>query len=106
MSGSIPDFSGCSKIQRIYLYNNQLNDYNNGSLSTNTRLRVLYLQNNNLSQSSINKIIEDLFTNFENFERSGVIVNLTNNTAPGGNDEVLEKLDYLRREAKWSISTD
>ena len=106
LSGSIPDFSGCPKIKRIYLYNNQLNDYNNGSLNTNTNLRVLYLQNNNLSQSSINKIIEDLFTNFENFERSGVIVNLTNNTAPGGNDEVLEKLDYLRREAKWSISTD
>ena len=106
LSGSMVDFSGCLKLQRLYLYNNQLTDYENGYLSNNTSLRFLYLQNNSFSQTSINKIIEDLYTNYTNFSRSGVIVNLTNNAAPGGNEEVLEKLDFLRKIARWSISTD
>lgn len=105
LTGSLSNFSSCLKLERLYLYNNQLSDYQNGYLSSNTSLRFLYLQNNNFSQNAINKIIEDLYDNYNSRVRSGVVVNLSNNAAPGG-EEVLEKLGFLKNVARWSIVTD
>ena len=105
LTGQIPDYSECPKLKRLYLYNNQLNSYFSGSLSTATSIRNLLLQNNNLSSNEINNIIQDLFTNYENFNRSGVVVNLLNNAPPSG-DETIDKLNFLKTTAGWSISTD
>jgi len=105
IAGTIPDFSGCPKLQRIYLYNNEFSSYSPGSFATLTSIRVILLQNNNLNSTEINNIIKDLFDNYESFNRSGVVVNLTSNASPSG-EEVIDKLSFLRDIAGWSITTN
>jgi len=105
IEGTIPDFSGCPKLQRIYLYNNEFSSYSSGSFATLTSIRVILLQNNNLNSTEINNIIKDLFDNYESFNRSGVVVNLTSNDSPSG-EEVIDKLTFLRDIAGWSITTN
>lgn len=105
ISGTIPDFSGCPNLVRLYLYNNSFSTYFSGSFVTLTSIKSILLQNNNLTSTEINNIIRDLFDNYENFNRSGVIVNLVDNSPPTG-DEVIDKLNFLKNIAGWSITTD
>ncbi len=105
ITGTIPDYSGCPKLQRLYLYNNDLSLYSSGSFATLTSIRAILLQNNNLNSFEINNIIKDLFDNYESFNRSGVVVNLTSNASPSG-EEVIDKLIFLKDIAGWSITTD
>ena len=105
ITGEIPDYSGCERLYSLYLYNNELSTYSLGSFANLTRLRFLYLQNNNLTSTEINKIIFDLFENYQNFPRRGVVVNLGGNAPPNG-DDIIDKLDFLRNTAQWSITVD
>jgi len=105
IDGQIPDFSGCPKIQRIYLYNNKFTTYFSGSFASLTSIKLILLQNNDLSSGAINNIIKDLFDNYESFNRSGVIINLKDNGSPSG-DEVIDKLLFLKNIAGWSITTE
>ena len=105
IKGLLPDFSSCLLLRGLYLYNNQFDDYQSGYLSNNYNLKYLLLQNNNFSQTAINKIIGDLYDNYTNFNKTGLVVNLRGNAPPGG-EETLEKLLFLKIVAKWSITTD
>jgi Leucine-rich repeat (LRR) protein len=105
IKGLLPDFSSCLLLRGLYLYNNQFDDYQSGYLSNNYNLKYLLLQNNNFSQTAINKIIGDLYDNYTNFNKTGLVVNLRGNAPPGG-EETLEKLLFLKTVAKWSITTD
>ena len=105
ISGTIPDFSGCPKLIRLYLHNNSFSTYFSGSFVTLTSIKLILLQNNNLTSTEINNIIRDLFDNYGNFNRSGVAVNLADNSPPTG-DEVIDKLNFLKNIAGWSITTD
>lgn len=83
LSGSIPNLSvGSPNVQYVSLNDCNFSGFTPGRLSGATRLRSLDLSNNNLNQSSIDAILDDLVANYTNAPRTGVIVNLTGNVAP------------------------
>ena len=83
LSGFVPNFSsGTPNIQFISLNNCDINGFSPGRLSGITRLRSIDLSNNNLSQSNVDLILDDLVANYNNAQRSGVVVNLTGNSPP------------------------
>jgi len=105
ITGEIPDYSGCERLYSLYLNNNEFSTYSLGSFANLTRLSFLFLQNNNLTSTEINKIIFDLFENYQNFPRRFFLANLGNNAPPNG-DDIIDKLDFLRNTAQWSITVD
>jgi Leucine-rich repeat (LRR) protein len=114
ITGSIPALSEDSpNIDRLYLYNNQFTDYTSGSFKGLRRLTFLDVSTNNLSESNLNTIIEDLYENYILAPRSRVSVNLrSQSNAPGYNpseigtsreQEIFEKIAFLRQRG-WQIS--
>lgn len=101
LTGAIPSFSDCPNLYYLILYNNQLTNYTSGGLTTNYRLRYLDLSSNQLSQQAVNSIINDLFSNYNSVNRSGVTVNLRGNSLPSG--ETLDKVLFLRSKG-WTIT--
>lgn len=114
ITGSIPTLSEDSpNIDRLYLYNNQFTDYTSGSFKGLRRLKFLDVSTNNLSESNLNAIIEDLYENYILAPRSTVSVNLRGQSnALGYNpseigtsreQEIFEKITFLRQRG-WQIS--
>ena len=105
ISGSIPTFADCPKLKFLTLYSNKLNNYTPGALAENYSLRLADFSNNQLQQASINNIVNDIYTNFENSGSSrGVLVNLRNNPAQPSGESVLEKIEELKKIG-WQILT-
>lgn len=100
LSGNIPDMSNLESLIDCYLNNNQLDGYTTGSFSTLTRLRRLDISINNLTEDSVNRIIDDLYQNYIAAPRQGVIINLTGNAALTG--ESVKKAEFLQNSG-WSI---
>lgn len=114
ISGSIPMLSGqAPNIRRLYIHNNQFSGYVPESFAGLTRLQILDVSNNDLSESDLNNIIDDLFANYKAAERVNVRVNLRGQSnAVGYNpssegspreQDVREKLDFLASRG-WSIA--
>ena len=105
ITGTIPTFADCPKLKFLTLYSNKLSNYTPGALAENYSLRLADFSNNQLQQGSINNIINDIYTNFENSGSSrSVLINLRNNPAQPSGDDVLEKIAELKKIG-WQILT-
>ena len=104
ISGEIPDFTGCPRMYYLIMYNNAFTSYKSGSFILLPQLKYLDISNNSLSSQALEKIIEDLFKNYTNAERSGVTVNLKNSMVSGASlpDESLEIIVILRSKG-WTV---
>ena len=111
IAGLIPDFTSVPRVQYLSLFRNKFNGYTVGSFLELYHIRLIDVSNNNLPQSSINKIVDDLYDNWTAYKRGGVSINLRNNTAVGASikslpsDPQLDKI-YEMRAAGWSITID
>jgi len=111
IQGAIPDFTSCPRMQYLALFTNKFNGYTVGSFKELYNIRYIDVSNNNLPQSAINKIIDDLYDNWTSYKRGGVSINLRNNTAIGASiktlpsDPQLDKI-YELRAGGWSITID
>ena len=105
ITGTIPTFADCPKLKFLTLYSNKLSNYTPGGLAENYSLRLADFSNNQLQQASINNIVNDIYTNFENSGSSrSVLVNLRNNPAQPSGESVLEKIEELKKIG-WQILT-
>ena len=105
ITGTIPTFADCPKLKFLTLYSNKLSNYTPGGLAENYSLRLADFSNNQLQQASINNIVNDIYTNFENSGSSrSVLVNLRNNPAQPSGEDVLEKIEELKKIG-WQILT-
>ena len=105
ITGTIPTFADCPKLKFLTLYSNKLSNYTPGALAENYSLRLADFSNNQLQQASINNIVNDIYTNFENSGSSrSVLVNLRNNPAQPSGEDVLEKIEELKKIG-WQILT-
>ena len=105
ITGTIPTFADCPKLKFLTLYSNKLSNYTPGALAENYSLRLADFSNNQLQQASINNIVNDIYTNFENSGSSrSVLVNLRNNPAQPSGESVLEKIEELKKIG-WQILT-
>lgn len=106
--GTIPNFSGCPSLIGINLSNNNFTSYFPGSLVTLQRVNSIDFSNNNLKQNDAFAIINDLFQNWTNNQRSRVFVNLSGNAeiseAEILNNEVFAEYLTLLRNRGWRIS--
>jgi hypothetical protein len=114
ISGKVPLLSNdAPNIDRLYLFNNNFNGYEAGSLSGLLRLRIFDISRNNLSTADLNNIIDDLFQNYNAAPRGGVSINLRSQSrAPGYSpsptgtqreQEVREKITFLQNRG-WNIN--
>ena len=101
LTGNIPNFKDCPRIGIILLQNNRFTGYTIGSFSELYRIRYIDLSNNFLTQTSINQIINDLESNYNNSKRGRVSINLRGNAFPGR--EALSKIEFLASNG-WSIA--
>ncbi len=95
ITGEIPDFSGCPRLYYLVMYNNQFTSYKDGAFKNITQIRYITLYNNNLNQTSINNILEDLYDNYLASPRGGVTIDLRGNASPtnGGSNEYIQILE-------------
>ena len=111
IQGAIPDFTECPNMRYLALFRNKFNAYTVGSFKELYNIRYIDVSNNQLPQSSINKIVDDLYDNWTDYKRGGVSINLRNNTAIGStipslpSDPQLDKI-YELRASGWSITID
>jgi hypothetical protein len=114
IGGVIPMMSGqTTNLIRLYLNNNLFVGYTAGSFAEITRIQIIDLSNNNLSETDLNNIIDDLFLNYTAAPRSRVSVNLRSqsravgyNPSAEGSDrerDIREKLNLLASKG-WSIA--
>ena len=116
ITGAIPILGApeaAPRISRFYAFNNQFTSYTPGAFTGLTRLQALDISKNNLTAFDINNIIDDLYINYITAPRSGVNVNVRNQTnAPGyvpsavGSDkeqDIAKKIDFLRANG-WTIT--
>jgi len=106
ISGVFPDLSLLVNLSVLEANNNQFNGYTSGSLRTMTSLARLDLSVNNFGSTAINAIINDLYLNYQDSPRPGVIINLAgaDNGSPG-TATTLSQIAFLREQAGWSITT-
>jgi len=109
-SGNVPDMSGCTRLQRVYLNNNNINGYVPGALQYNSSLSIVDFSNNQLPNTAGSNIIADLFENYSLNPRRGVSVNLLGNPmsrsgiendGTDGDSSTANKLSFL--ENFWTI---
>jgi len=83
IAGQIPDFTGCPRLRSLTLRNNQLSSYKPGAFAKLYQVNFIDLKFNNLTQTDLDNILIDLHTNWTTYERSGVSINLKNQTNNG-----------------------
>ena len=88
MKGEIPDFTTCTNLRYLTLYNNQLTAYKIGAFKSLYRIIYFDLSNNNLNQTAQDNILFDLYDNWNSIKRGGVTVNLRGNKNNVGTNEV------------------
>ena len=99
----IPDFSDCPRMQYLIAYNNNFRSYKSGAFVNLGSVRVIDFSNNpNLSQQAMEKMLEDLVSNWNNSSRGGVTVNLN---GCGAQSELANESIVFLRSKGWSILT-
>ena len=83
IQGEVPDFTECPRLEYLTLFDNQFTSYKAGSFKELRYIRYIDLSDNNLSQQAINKIVDDLYENYEAVPRGRVTINLRSNYAIG-----------------------
>ncbi len=80
ISGQIPDFSGCNNVRSISLRNNEFTSYKVGAFAKIYRVNFIDVKFNHLSQTDLDNILIDLHKNWNTIKRSGVSINIKNQT--------------------------
>lgn len=104
----IPNLSNLTRLQELFVNNQDLGSanqltYTAGSFAGLTNLRSLNISNNNITQGSVDQILEDLNTNYDLNPRGSVSVNLRGNSAPSQSEEIQNIITKLR-SGRWIIS--
>lgn len=102
----LPDVKNLFICQSLTFQNNQISSYTPGTLIDLGSLFVLNLQDNNLSTSDINNILEDLNTNYDLYPRNNVTIILKGNSPPSPTQRIQAIIAKLSGEPSWQISID
>ena len=104
ISGQIPDFTSCPRMYYLVMYNNNFSSYKKGSFESLAQLKYLDISNNNLQTTSVEQIVEDLYTNYTNAPRGGVTVNLKNSLKSGAtfSEDTLDTIILLQAQS-WTV---
>ncbi len=110
--GNLPRYGGtdrCYRLEYLLLYNNQLTGYTAGALTELPWLRYLDVSNNQFTQSALNSLVDDLFDNYENYNRGGVTINIRNIRNNGAivlpGEDQLDKIDILQTKGwTWRVN--
>ena len=108
ISGEIPDFTECPKLRYLAMYNNNFTSYKSGAFKELSRIRYIDCSLNNLSQTSIDKIVDDLYDNYEAVPRGGVTINIKNNFGIGASlptvpsEDQIDKINILKTKG-WNF---
>lgn len=119
--GPTPDLTYVEDTTKLYARNNDFDSHIPGTLSTATKLTIIDLRNNKLPASAALTIMNDLYQNFSDNDRDGVVVKLEGQ-APGSgvNRCSLKALEndpnadvdgspykkYLALKQRWTITLD
>jgi len=104
LGGTIPDFTGCANLYYLILFNNNFEYYTSNSFAELRRVKYIDLANNNLGQQAIGSIVDDMYSNYQNYGSGRkVTINLRGNATPS--PETLEIILILR-EARWTVTFD
>ena len=109
LTGLIPTYNECPRLQYLILFNNDLDDYTVGAIATNYWLRVFDVSFNKLSSTNLDDIANDLYLNYTNSPRGGVRINFRGNKVQGSStnstlsDDALEKIQILQTKG-WNIT--
>jgi hypothetical protein len=104
-SGTLPDFSGCTNLLQFFVDANAITGYTAGSFSTQKNLNYLALDDNMLSQSAVDAVLEDLVTSLSIPGRVGCVVHLqTGNAVPSAGG--LADKATLNGTIGWTVITE
>lgn len=103
IQGEIPDFSECPRLYYLIMFNNNLTSYKSGSFKELYNIRYIDLSNNNLSEQAVEKLIEDLYDNYNSVNRGGITLNLRGCGAPS--EFALDLITILKSNG-WNITHD
>lgn len=101
ITGTFPNLSESRNLSNINFENNNIQNYQSGSLSNNIYLNTLNLSRNNLTLSSAKRLLEDIQTMQIQADRGGISINLRSNplvteTAINLDFNAKAILDFLR----------
>ena len=99
----IPDFSDVPSIRYLIAYNNQFKYYTPGSFTNLYRIRFIDLSDNPLTEQAMEKMLEDLYTNYQTVNRGSVTINLR---GCGPQSELALEFVVILRSKGWSITID
>ena len=99
----IPDFSDVPSIRYIIAYNNQFKYYIPGSFTNLYTIRFIDLSDNPLTEQAMEKMLEDLYTNYQTVNRGSVTINLR---GCGPQSELALEFVVILRSKGWSITID
>ena len=108
ISGEIPDFTECPKLRYLAMYNNNFTSYKSGAFKDLNRVRYIDCSLNNLTQTSVNDIVDDLYDNYTAVPRGGVTINIKNNVGIGASlptlpsEDQIDKINILKTKG-WNF---
>jgi len=108
ITGEIPDFTECPKLRYLAMYNNNFTSYKSGAFKDLNRVRYIDCSLNNLTQTSVNDIVDDLYDNYTAVPRGGVTINIKNNVGIGANlptlpsEDQIDKINILKTKG-WNF---
>jgi len=108
ISGEIPDFTECPKLRYLAMYNNNFTSYKSGAFKDLNRVRYIDCSLNNLTQTSVNEIVDDLYDNYTAVPRGGVTINIKNNVGIGASlptlpsEDQIDKINILKTKG-WNF---
>jgi plastocyanin len=108
ITNTFPDLSESRLLSNINFSNNDLKDYQIGSISKLLQLNSLNLANNDINFAGFKRLLEDLKENYEAANRPGVSVSVESNpkVTPArlsADLQATDTFDFLRSKG-WSIS--
>jgi len=110
IGGVFPDMSVCAKLSKLYLQNNNIVEYQLGSLSTNTNITNVDLSNNNLTTGAVKRLLQDLWDNFLLKPAGRISPQINISSIPGVRyslfDSQTKQLYNDLQAEEWSISVD
>jgi hypothetical protein len=102
-AAEIPDLSDCPSLRFFIAYNNKFENYKPGAFASLTQIRIIDLSDNPLKESAMEKIFEDLYTNWNTVKRGSVTINLR---GCGSQSETALEYILILRNNGWSITID
>jgi hypothetical protein len=100
----IPDLSDCPSLRYFIAYNNKFEQYEPGAFANLIQIRLIDLSDNPFTELALEKMLEDLYLNWQTINRGSVTINLRG----CGVIESTTTLEYIAvlRTKGWSITID